>query len=190
MNHAGTVPIETERLLLRPLRVEDAEKMYTGWASDPEVVKYLTWPVHSGPEVTRELLALWVSEYARQDYYNWVLEEKSSGALMGNISVVHSDEAISSLELGYCIGSKWWGKGFMPEAGKAVVHYLFTQTSCQRISARHDVNNPNSGKVMRKLGMTCEGTLRRSARNNRGIVDMVCFSILRDEYKGDRKSVV
>jgi aspartyl-tRNA(Asn)/glutamyl-tRNA(Gln) amidotransferase subunit C len=47
------------------------------------------------------------------------------------------------------------------------------------VSARHDVNNPNSGKVMEAAGMTYEGTLRRSARNNQGICDMACYAKIR-----------
>ena len=55
MNKAGTQKIETQRLILRRFKIEDAEDMYDNWASDPEVTRYLTWPVHSSLEVTRTL---------------------------------------------------------------------------------------------------------------------------------------
>ena len=45
MNKAGTQKIETQRLILRRFKIEDAEDMYNNWASDPEVTRYLTWPV-------------------------------------------------------------------------------------------------------------------------------------------------
>ena len=53
MNKAGTQRIETDRLILRRFRLEDAEDMYANWASDPEVARFLTWPTHSSVEVTK-----------------------------------------------------------------------------------------------------------------------------------------
>ena len=52
MNHVGTIEIETERLLLRPVTLEDAEAMHRNWTGDDEVTRYLTWPTHASVEVT------------------------------------------------------------------------------------------------------------------------------------------
>lgn len=71
---------------------------------------------------------------------------------------------------------------FRTEAGGAVIKYLFEQVGANRIGATHDKNNPKSGRVMQKLGMTYEGTLRRAEFNNQGIVDAVHYSILKEEY--------
>ena len=57
MNKTGTQRIETHRLILRQYRIEDAEDMFTNWASDSEVTKYLTWPAHSGTDVTRMVMS-------------------------------------------------------------------------------------------------------------------------------------
>ena len=70
----------------------------------------------------------------------------------------------------------------MPEAGRAVVKYLFEEVGLNRIAAYHDTNNPNSGRVMQKIGMTYEGTLRSACHNNQGIVDEKWYSILKAEY--------
>ena len=59
MNKTGTQRLETQRLILRRFEIEDADDMYNNWASDPEVTRYLTWPVHSSVEVTRSLLTEW-----------------------------------------------------------------------------------------------------------------------------------
>ena len=56
MNHCGTQYIETERLVLRRFSVSDAQVMFRNWASDPEVTRYLTWPVHDGAEVSKAVL--------------------------------------------------------------------------------------------------------------------------------------
>ena len=60
MKPMGTKTLETDRLILRKFTPEDAEDMYENWASDPEVTKYLTWPVHTSVDVTKKLLEIWV----------------------------------------------------------------------------------------------------------------------------------
>ncbi len=182
MNHLGTVELETARLKLRRFTIEDAENMYKNWASEDEVTRFLTWPTHANVEVTRELLSRWVKEYENKNYYNWVIELKETEEIVGNISVVSVKENIEGAALGYCIGTKWWGKEIMPEAGKAVIKFLFEQVGFHRIDATHDKNNPKSGRVMQKLGMTYEGTLRSAGFCNQGIIDEVWYSILKEEY--------
>ena len=182
MNHLGTVVLETTRLKLRRFTIEDAEGMYRNWASEDEVTKFLTWPTHANVDVTRELLSNWIKEYQNKNYYNWVMELKETGEIIGNISVVLIKENIEGAVLGYCMGTKWWGKELMPEAGKVVIKYLFEQVGFNRIAADHDKNNPKSGRVMQKLGMTYEGTLRSAGFCNQGIIDEVWYSILKEDY--------
>jgi len=69
----------------------------------------------------------------------------------------------------------------MSEALNAVIDYLFVEVGLNRVVARHDTNNPNSGGVMRKCGMKYEGTSRASGRNNQGICDMVHYAITRND---------
>ena len=63
MEHEGTQLIETEHLILRRFTLEDAEAMYKKWANDDEVTKFLSWPTHPYTEVTRYVVADWVSHY-------------------------------------------------------------------------------------------------------------------------------
>lgn len=74
--------------------------MYQNWASDQEVVKYLTWPVHSSAEATRALLGNWAQRYENPDVYNWGIEWKESGELIGSISVVQIRERVLETSLG------------------------------------------------------------------------------------------
>ena len=190
MNHAGTRKIETERLILRRFVMEDAEEMYKNWASEDEVTKFLTWPTHANVEVTKMVLDQWISRYENLDFYNWAIEYKEIGELIGNISVVSIRENTKEALIGYCMGTKWWGQGIMPEAGKAVVKYLFEETGFHRMAANHDKNNPKSGRVMQKIGMTYEGTLRSAGFCNQGIIDDVWYSILREEFMAAGKRSV
>ena len=181
MNLTGTRQIETHRLILRPFRAEDAEEMYSGWASDPEVTRYLTWPVHPGAEVTRKLLEDWISHYPEGGYFNWAIEWKETGSVIGNISAVKFDEAMETAEIGYCLSRAFWGRGIMPEALRAVMDYLFESVGVRRITASHDVRNPKSGRVMAKAGMRKEGVFREAGRNNTGVCDLAWYAALRSD---------
>lgn len=184
MEHKGTQRIETERLILRPFRAGDGEAMFRNWTHDPQTNRFLTWPMHESAEASEALARQWEEKYQDPSYYQWAIELRELGEPIGSISAVRQDEKIGEAEIGYCIGSPWWGRGLMPEALRAVVRFLFTEVGVNRISARHDVDNPKSGRVMEKVGMTKEGVLRESARNQRGIVDMAVYSILAREYQG------
>ena len=112
----------------------------------------------------------------------WDKALKNSHELIGNISVVKIIDEIDSVELGWVIGRKWWGNCYTAEAAR-LLEFFFTEGSVNRICAGHDIDNPNSGRVMQKIGMKYEGTLRQSGKNNQGIVDMANYSVLREEWK-------
>lgn len=177
--HKGTILIETPRLILRRFTMDDTQAMYENWASDPEVTRYLTWPTHNSPEVSAMVLKNWVENYESEDYYLWAIVQKASGnAPIGSISADPRNNKAETVHIGYCIGKQWWHQGIMSEALQAVIDFLFDEVGAQRIDARHDTNNPNSGAVMRKCGMKYEGTLRRSDWNNQGICDACWYAVL------------
>lgn len=182
LTHKGTKPIETERLILRPFTMADAEPMFRNWASDDEVTKHLTWPTHTSVEVTKAVLADWTSHYIKPGFYNWaiVLKELDEKPI-GNISVVHVKEKTRCALMGYCMSRTHWGKGIMPEALRAVIDFLFGEVGFNRIEADHAVGNPKSGRVMAKAGMTYEGTSRQAGWSNQGIIDVSRWAILKSD---------
>ena len=186
LTHKGTQTIETSRLILRRAVRDDAEPMFRNWASDSEVTKYLTWPTYEKVETAHQILDLWVGEYEKPNYYQWMIVLKELGEPIGSISVVRQNDRVEEAEIGYCIGSHWWHKGIMTEALNAVIEYLFIEVGMNRVAARHDPNNPHSGGVMRKCGMKYEGTHRACDRNNQGICDAAQYAILRSEWKRPR----
>ena len=183
LNHQGTKKLGTERLILRQFKIDDYAEMYNNWASEDTVTKFLTWPAHANQDVTKSVLADWIPKYADKTFYNWAIELKEENKLIGNISVVDYREETLSAVLGYCMGSRWWGKEIMPEAVRVVLKYLFEEVGFNRIAANHDKNNPKSGRVMQKIGMTYEGTLRSAGFCNQGIIDEVWYSILKSEWE-------
>ena len=188
LKHCGTKLLETDRLILRRFTIEDAEAMYKNWASDDEVTKFLTWPTHGSADISRMVVTDWVNSYEKDNFYNWAIELKEIGEIIGNISSVGGSDAVGRIHMGYCIGASWWGKGIVSEALECVMKFFFEEVEANRIDARHDVNNPASGKVMKKCGMTYEGTLRQYDINNQGIGDTAYYGILRDEWLNRSKS--
>jgi len=182
MKHIGSRTIETERLILRKIRMEDAQDMFTNWACDPEVTRYLTWPAHARIETTRAIIDMWLQELKNEDCYRWCLELKDSGKVIGCIDVVQILPQIESAMVGYCMGKAWWNKGIMTEALIAVEHFLLQEVGFNRVEAYHHVDNPASGRVMEKSGMKFEGIRRQAEKNNQGeLCDVASYAILKDD---------
>ena len=182
MKRCGTQTLETKRLILRRFTVRDADAMYTNWASDPEVTRYLTWPAHAGVETSRAVLADWTAAYAQESCYQWaiVLKDRADEPV-GSIGAVDVSDDIAAVQIGYCLGRRWWHQGIMSEALGAVMDFFFDAVGCNRVAGRHDPRNPHSGMVMQKCGMKYEGTQRSADRNNQGICDTSWYALLKDE---------
>lgn len=178
MHDLGTVPLATSRLRLRRFNLDDAGAMFANWSSDVQVAEFLTWPPHTDIGMTRSYLARVIAGYDDAQRYDWGIELADSRQLIGGISVVGHDDAVSAKEIGYCIGRPWWHRGFMSEALAAVIGFLFDRVGANRIEAYHDPHNPRSGRVMAACGMRYEGTRRSASRSNRGIVDVSGYGLL------------
>ena len=184
MQHKGTQTLETKRLVLRRFEPADAEAMFDNWASDSEVTRFLTWPAHESVDTSRAIIAQWVEAYADDRWYQWAIVPKDGrDEPIGSISIVRMNEATEAMAIGYCIGRTWWHRGITSETLSAVIAYLFSEVGANRIEAVHDPRNPHSGGVMRRCGMTYEGTLRSHGSSNQGLCDECYFSILRDEWQ-------
>ncbi|MBQ2697548.1 MAG: GNAT family N-acetyltransferase, partial [Clostridia bacterium] len=172
MKHLGTKPLETARLLLRPFVIEDAAAMFHNWAGDDEVTRYLTWPTHREKAVSERVTAEWVASYDKPDFYQWAIVFKELGEPVGSLSVVHGDDRIGMVHIGYCIGRRWWHQGITSEALAEVIRFFFEEVGVNRIESRHDPRNPHSGAVMVKCGMVRDGVKRQADWNNQGVCDV------------------
>ena len=170
MNDLKPVIIETERLTLRPFCVDDAQAMFDNWASDPAVTRFLTWPPHKSVDVTRAVISSWVARESAE----WCIVPKEYGEAMGSMGVVNVDG--DTVEVGYCLSQKCWGRGYAAEALKATIQALFAMGT-RRVTAKHDVNNPNSGRVMQKAGMVWLENRRAVVSPALGEHDLVVYHI-------------
>ena len=163
----GTKEIGTERLLLRKIRIDDYEDIYKSWTSDEKVCKYVTWNKHKSSDETKELVKYWVNEYNSDYTYRWLVVEKDNYNVIGIIDVINKNIQYMTCEVGYCYGSKYWGKGYATEALKAVIDYLHKE-GFPVVYAEHFESNITSGKVMQKAGMIYEATLSKRVINKEG----------------------
>lgn len=183
MKNTGTKRLETSRLILRRFEKDDAKDMYENWAKDEEVVKFLTWKKYEDVEEANKTISSWIENYKKDDFYEYAIVLKDTNDLVGSMcAITYTEKKVAYL--GYCIGRKWWGNGIVVEACEKLIEYLFLEVGFNRIAAICDVENINSEKVMKKLGMKYEGILRQNGLSNRGIYDEVYYSILKSEYKG------
>ena len=181
MNHCGTIPLETERLILRRFQLSDAPDFFRNITSDPEVNRFLTWENLSSAAETEELLKNFINRYENPERYCWAIVVRETGEVIGTIAAPTVKNRTEALEVTYAIGKAWWGKGIATEALKAVMAFLFDRVGANRIEAGHDVNNPGSGRVMQKAGMRQEGIHRQAGRNNQGLFDLVFYAKLKQD---------
>ena len=139
--------IITERLILRPFRDGDANAMFKNWTSDDRVSSFCRWYTHKDVSETEQFL-----NYCISTEYCWAITLKEIGEPIGCIDLVGMS-ADGAPEIGYALGYDYWNKGIMTEAAKGIIADLFKQ-GYDKVEACHNIDNPASGKVMEKCGMT------------------------------------
>jgi ribosomal-protein-alanine N-acetyltransferase len=147
------------RLLLRMPVLDDAGALFQRIGRDPQVTKYLLWTPHPDVAATRRVITerVNVDDYAR----TWVIELQHSdeivGMISGRLSVRHS------VEIGYCVARRWWGKGLMSEALGTLLGALEADHDVYRVWATCHVDNGRSVRLLQRAGFQQEGRLARHA---------------------------
>jgi len=114
--------LETERLILRPLNLEDAEDIYQNWATDPEVARFMRWSVHASVEVTREWLKVVEESSDSDEVYDWGFVLRENNKLIGSGGLYWKEEK-QCFELGYNLMKKHWNQGLTTEAAGEIVRF-------------------------------------------------------------------
>ncbi len=150
--------IETERLILRKPRMDDAPAVFAGWVQDSEVTYFLIWRPHENIGQTESMLTRAIAAWDGDARFPYMITLKASGDVIGMI-----DPRIEShkVEIGYVMNRAHQGKGYMTESTRAVIDWALGQPSIYRVYATTDVDNIASQRVLEKAGMQREGLLRK-----------------------------
>ena len=174
--------LETERLILRPIRVSDAPDMYD-YAKREDVTRYLLWNPHPNMEHTRRYLEYLGGQYRLGKFYDWALCLKESGRMIGTCGFVRFDCPHNSAEIVYVLHPDYRGQELMPEAIRRVLQFGFSVLSLHRVEARYMVENLPSRRVMEKVGMQFEGVKRQAMLVKGFYRDIGTYAILANEFR-------
>lgn len=156
-----TPVIETKRLILRPLTVNDTQAVFE-WTSDSRVAEYMIYPCHENIEITREWLC---SLDNLENEYTWGFVRKSDNRLIGSGGIrLRTDENVWSF--GYNLRYDCWGHGYATEASKRMIEYAYSENNAREFVAEHAVENKASGRVIEKCGLVFEGYSEYSKFDN------------------------
>lgn len=173
--------LETDRLLLREWTEEDCKDLYE-YAKSPKVGPMAGWAPHENIEKSKEIIRMFM-----ENNETWAISLKETGKVIGSIGL-HPDrkrnyESDQVKMLGYVLAEEYWGQGIMAEAGKEILRFAFEELQLEILSVYHFSTNPQSKRVIEKLGFIYEGTLRRAVKlQDSRIVDSLCYSMLKEEY--------
>lgn len=181
MNHKGTISLRTERLLLRRFVLSDVENAYINWFSDPDVAFYMRWDAHKDIKQTEEMLSKFILSYKKLDFYRWAITFRTTNEVIGAIGFHINDEFDMVADISYMLGKAFWGKGIITEALREILRFGLLDVGVNRIEAFHSINNPASGKVMKKSGMKYEGRLRQKYKSHAGFEDCDLYAIIRSD---------
>lgn len=150
--------IDTKRLILRIPALKDSSFLYKTYTQDPEVTRYVMWRPHTSVDQTLEFLKGCVAAWEGEKRFPFVITLKGIDDPIGMVDFHITGFTVG---IGYVIGRAYWGKGYAPEAVREIVDWALNQPSIYRVCADCDVDNIASARVMEKVGMQCEGVLRR-----------------------------
>lgn len=173
--------LRTERLVLRPFSSGDVDAI-TALASAREIAANTLSIPHP---YDRSVAEVWVGTheegFERGESVVLAVTERAGGLVVGSIGL-RIEQAHRRAELGYWVGLDYWGRGYCTEAATAMVRYAFEVLGLHRVYAHHLTRNPASGRVMQKLGMRHEGTLREHVLKWGVHEDLELYGMVRNDF--------
>lgn len=154
----GTKVITLERIYLRQFNLNDLNDVFE-YASSPNVTRFLTWNPHKNLNDTKDFLINVATKYDSSTY-RWAICLKENNKLIGSIDVVRFNKEKEEVEIGYVLNEKYHNQGYMSEAFKGVINFLFNEVKVKKILACYVLGNIASKKVMEKCGLKKENLIK------------------------------
>lgn len=173
-----------QRIYVRDLSYNDLEDFYQ-YGKDPKVGPSAGWKPFLSKDVAEKVLSGQI--FSKQVY---AIAQKDTNRLMGTISIY--DNGIRKYNrvktIGFSLGSKYWNHGYMTEAVKLMIEYIFTHTNCDVIEVGHHSDNYNSKRVIEKCGFTYDGRLcKYKVLYDGRLVDADFYSMTSEDYERMKK---
>jgi len=175
--------IATNRLVLREPRLSDTDDIFE-LCSDENSCRYVNWDAHRDKRQTAsyiKYLRRQIAIYETQSY-TWFAENKEDGKVIATISLVELDPSGKIATVGYTLNSKYQHKGYATEALSALIKYLFYERDVERIMAKVLPENTASINLLQRVGMKKEAFLKKGVFCKKGLVDVLIYSILREDF--------
>jgi RimJ/RimL family protein N-acetyltransferase len=152
------LPLETERLLIRPYRDDDATALHEVFGS-PEVMRWTPSAPSKDVAETAQRLARTMAFTARQPpgLGLWALELKTTSEFLGQVGLFPVEGKGPEVEVAYELAPRVWGHGYATEAARGLIAYGFGELGLKRIVALILPDNARSRNVASKCGLTLEG---------------------------------
>lgn len=176
--------IETARLLLRPLTLDDAADVFE-YARDDEVTRFMTWNTHQSIADSIAYLNSVLARYESNSPTPWGVILRATNRVIGGSGFVTIDEKDLRAEIGYVFARAYWGQGYATEAATAITQFAFGDLGFNRVEALCQVANVASARVMEKVGMSFEGILRQYSLDKDKFRDLKIYSILKQEWRSE-----
>lgn len=171
----------TERLIIRPISVLDADDMYE-YAKSPYVGPNAGWEPHHSIDYTISIIKNMQIKKSPNDLGNWAIVFRKTGKMIGTIELYNLIPYFKA-ELGYCLNPSFWGQGLVPEAALEVITYGFEYLHLKRIEVGVFPSNAQSIRVCEKLGFIKEGIIRNGYLSYDGkIVDKLQYGMTDQEF--------
>ena len=173
--------LETERLILRKIRLKDVSDMYA-YSRDPETSRFLLWEPHPNRRFTLSHILYLQKAYAAARFFDWALVLKETGQMIGTCGFTEIYEQEKRCEVGYVLSPRFHRRGLAPEALTEVLRYGFTVLGLEKASGRFMEDNIASRKVLERLGFHND-TVKRETFFKRGKEQTILtYSLSRDEF--------
>ncbi|MED4453097.1 GNAT family N-acetyltransferase [Metabacillus fastidiosus] len=174
--------LQTERLILRPFKLEDAPRVQE-LAGDKEVAKTTLGIPHPYPIEAAEN---WIKNHPQLikngDVYPLAIVLRDNSLVVGTMTL-RVDKQHNKGELAYWVGKNYWGNGYATEAARAIMNFGFEELILNRIWATALSKNPASIKVMKKVGMEIEGTLKQPILQAEVYEDVEVYGVIKSDYR-------
>lgn len=146
-----TPKLETDRLILREIHLDDTEAIFCCWMQDEEVSKYMWWRASNDINKAKEFVEFEIGNLENDKWNRWIIVLKNTKEIIGTCLIFFNHEE-AHWDISYNLGKKFWGNGYMTEAMGIVVKYAVEVMKIKEISTVYAIENQASGHVLQKLG--------------------------------------